>query len=248
MSTLSLPQQNDQFSKAIWASLLIHISLIAFFSVKMLIFDHTPLVFEDAVRVDLVALPDKLSPEQLQQTEATPEPKVETKPEAKPKPTPVDLKKDDSVNLSKTKTKQSQALKRLKEMEALEKIKKEMETQERMKKAAKLFKGNQISTGSELTGVSKIQHDNYIASVKKHIYRSWALPEWLAKKDHKAQVLVRFDDQGNIIFHQIYKTSGNPNYDEATLEAVQKSSPVPIPPEILIKIMKNEGILIGFPE
>ncbi len=255
MSTLTLPQQNDQFSKAIWASLLIHIALIMGFSIKTYFFESEPMIYENAVRVDLVALPDKMTAEQMQQPEATPETK---KPDAKAEPKteitkPIlvpkkEKSKEEAINLNKTKSKQSDALKKLKEMEALEKIKRELETQERMKKSAKLFKGNQISTGSELSGVSKIQHDNYIAGVKRHIYQNWALPEWLSKKELSAQVLVRFDEHGNIIFHQIYKSSGNGNYDDAIIEAVQKSSPAPAPPEKLVKIMKNEGILIGFPE
>lgn len=255
MSTLSLPRQNDEFTKAIWASLLIHIALILFFSIKTYFFDSEPMIYENAVRVDLVALPDKLTPEQLQHPEAAPELK---KPETKVEPQKEtqkqvlvpkkDKPKEDAINLNKTKSKQTDALKKLKEMQALEKIKRELETQDRIKKSAKLFKGNQISTGSELSGVSKIQHENYIANVKRHVYQNWALPEWLAKKELSAQVLVRFDERGNIIFHQLYKSSGNASYDEATLEAVQKSSPAPAPPEKLVKIMKNEGILIGFPE
>ncbi len=133
-------------------------------------------------------------------------------------------------------------------MEALSKIKNELETETRLKTAAKLFKGNQLSSGSELTGLSKLNNDNYVASVKKHIYDNWSVPEWMSGKDLSAQVLVRYDDRGNLIFRQMTKSSGNPSYDENILETLQKSSPVPAPPEQLAKIISKEGILIGFPE
>lgn len=245
MSTLILPQQNDHFMRAVWVSLSLHLFIFLAFTVKTVFFENEPTVYESAVRVDLVALPDKLSPQEKTQEQASPTP-VQEKPVEKKKIT--EVKKEDAINLNKTKNKQSDALKKIREMEALEKIKKHVETEQRLKKASQLFKGNQLSSGSELSGVSKIQHDNYISNVKRHIYQSWALPEWLSKKDLKAQVLVRIDENGRVIYRQIYKSSLNPTYDDVCLEAIENASPTPPPPEKLVKIMKNEGILIGFPE
>jgi colicin import membrane protein len=209
------------------------------------------LIYENAIKVDLVALPDKLPPQSVPSPATGKAPAIEpakgTPPAPKVQEKPK-VKEPDTVSLEKASKKEKAAMKKLREMEALSKIKSEIDTETRMKAEAKLFKGNQLSSGTELTGLSKINHDNYIAEVKKHIYDNWSLPEWLSQKELSAQVLARFDEKGNLIFKQIVKSSGNPSYDENIMEALEKSSPVPVPPEQLSKIISGEGILIGFPE
>jgi colicin import membrane protein len=252
-----LTPQRDFFSRAVGASVLLHILLVLCFLVKSVFFKGEPLIYENAIKVDLVALPDKLPPQEAP-APATPEaaapvvsepakptPPIPPTPKVQEKPK---VKEPDMVSLEKASKKEKAAMKKLREMEALSKIKSEIETETRMKTEAKLFKGNQLSSGSELTGLSKLNHDNYIAGVKKHIYDNWSLPEWLSQKELSAQVLARFDEKGNLIFKQIVKSSGNPSYDENIMEALEKSSPVPMPPEQLAKIISGEGILIGFPE
>ncbi len=243
----------DSFSRAVWISICVHAVLFVTVSVKNVFFKGEPMVYENAIRVDLVALPDKLPPAE----EARPQPVDPPPPDVKPSPPvraekapPKELpKQEDAINLEKVREKKEQtAMKKLKQMDAFEKIRKQLEADQRIKAAAKIFKGNQLSNGTELHGLSKLDHDNYIANVKKTIYQNWDLPEWLAHKDLKAQVLARFDERGNLIYKQIIKSSGNPSYDDAIMTAVQKSSPVPVPPEKLTKIIGQEGILIGFPE
>ena len=235
----------DSFSRAVWISIGLHIFLFLSLTIKYIFFKGEPLIYENAVRVDLVALPDKLPPAESAAPQPIEPPKQVIPPPAKlPKVEP----KNDEINLDKSKLKEKAALKKLKEMDAFEKIKRQMEAEQRLKAAEKVFKGNQLSSGTELRGLSKLDHDNYIANVKKKIYDNWDLPEWLAQKDLKAQVLARFDENGNLIYKQMLKSSGNPSYDELIMDALQKSSPVPVPPEKLSKIISQEGILIGFPE
>ncbi|GIL18194.1 MAG: hypothetical protein BroJett040_19450 [Oligoflexia bacterium] len=249
MSTLELnQQQKDEFWRSVVYSLGVHITLFFILTVKTVFFPGEPISYQAAVRVDLVALPDKMSPEE-KISQAPAEPVKETPKEVTPpKPTPPPVKTDDTVNLGKTKDKQKAALDKLKAMSALEDINKQVEQERRSKTPPKVYKGNQLSSGTELTGLSKLQHETYIAQVERHIKQNWAVPQWLAQKNLKAQVRVRFDERGNLLSNDIYRSSGNPSFDEIALETVQKSAPVPPPPEKFVRILSSEGILFGFPE
>lgn len=230
-------------------------------TVKTIFYSSEPLIYESAIKVDLVALPDKV--ETNQPLSAPKDSTPVAPPQAQPAPTikepakPVlaeKLKKveldQESINLEKTKKKQTAAIDRLKQMSALEEIEKQVQNDNKNRALEKIkkIKGNALSNGSELTGVTRLQHDNYVATVEQHIRQNWALPEWLARKNLRAQVRVRFDERGNVTSREIFKSSGNPSFDEVALATVEKSSPVPIPPEKFVKILNSDGILLGFPE
>ena len=99
-----------------------------------------------------------------------------------------------------------------------------------------------------MTGIAKLQNDNYISDLDRHIKQNWTIPEWLAKRDYKAQVRVFVDSRGNILGRKIVKSSGNPSYDEEVLATIDRSAPFPAPPEKLIAVFSVDGILIGFPD
>jgi colicin import membrane protein len=260
---LSSSQPQEPMNRFIGYSLVAHVLIFAIFAVKAAFFKGEPIVFESAIKVDLVGLPDKVTAPPLPEavspapsTAATPAPQVETKIEPA-LPTPKLAQKEkkvdidtEAINLDVTKRKQSAALERLKRLSALEAIEKEVSEENKKKALDKLkqIKGNVLSNGSELSGVTRLQHDNYIAVVEHHVRQNWALPEWLARKNLKAQVRVRFDENGNIISRDIFKSSGNPSFDEVVLNTVEKSSPVPAPPAKFARILSVEGILLGFPE
>ena len=113
--------------------------------------------------------------------------------------------------------------------------------------AAKV-KGNTISPGTALSGLAKLQHDTYAVDLDHHIKQHWALPEWLANRDFKAQAKVYIDSRGNILGRKIIKTSGNQSYDDEVLATIDRSAPFPAPPEKFVSIVEVDGILIGFPE
>ena len=110
----------------------------------------------------------------------------------------------------------------------------------------------------EFAGFANGMHD-WIAKVERrlaadvqekrqHIKENWTLPEWLAKKNLKAQIRVRIDDKGRIISKQLVKSSGNPAYDDIVKATIEKSEPFPVPPEKFSAVVSVNGILIGFPE
>jgi colicin import membrane protein len=237
-------------------SLIVHIVLLAFFTVDAVFFTDEPIAFDQAIRVDMVGLPDKIpakappAPEAKSPKAETPKPEAVAKPEP-PKPVAIPKVKDpDAINLQKTKSKEKAALQKLKQMEALEKIKDEMTNESKKKAAAAIaaYKGNELSAGSELTGINKLQADTYLADVNQHMRQYWSLPEYLKHRNLEASVLVRFDQNGNILSKSIAKSSGNPVYDEVVLAAIEKSSPVPPPPAKFVKISTVQGFLFRFSE
>lgn len=249
------PPQDERLNRYVGFSVSLHVLLVLIFTVKAVFFSGEPIVYESAVRVDLIGLPDKVAPE----VKSAPLAEKETKPDPGPKPLPAkaetkpeSAKKDpDAINLDRTRDKQKDALAKLKQMDALEKIQKELESENARKaqaERAKAIKGNVISSGSQLTGLARIQADDYIGEVERKIRENWRLPQWLARKNLKAQVRVRFDEAGKILAAQIVKSSGNPAFDEIVVDTVQKSAPLPAPPQKFARLMNLEGILFGFPE
>lgn len=235
----------DQFNRYVLVSIIVHIAVVLVFTTKAIFFPGEPIVFEAAIKVDLVALPDKIDPNETIKNLPTADEKVpDTKLPTKEKK----AKDPEAINLEKSKKKESAALAKLKQMSALEEIEKQISEDNKKKALDKLRKGNSLSSGSELKGLNRLQHDNYISSVERHIRQNWSLPEWLSRKNLSAQIRVRFDESGNVISRQIVKSSGNPSFDEVVINTVQMSSPVPAPPAKFTRIMSAEGILFGFPE
>ncbi len=252
-----IPTQDD-YKSGLVTSVGFHIALILIFTVKTVFFSGEAINYETAIRVDLVALPDKVS------SAETPPLRPETKlPEAKtpPKPEPVKAKAEPKapvtppVPVVDSKQKQKAALNKLKAMEALENLKNEDQRESKASSAAPTkktgevkYKGNILSPGTEITGLNKLQHEEYIALLDRHIKENWTLPEWLAKKNLKAQIRVRIDDKGRIISKQLVRSSGNPAYDDIVKATIEKSEPFPVPPEKFSAVVSVNGILIGFPE
>ncbi|KYG60692.1 cell envelope integrity protein TolA [Bdellovibrio bacteriovorus] len=269
-------QQDDQLSRGIGISIALHAAIISVFTLKAVFFTPEPIDFSQAVRVDMVGLPDKVEPKTLpapakeeakaalpeknqaeeKTVEKPPEKVVEKKTPPKPEPAKPVAKKEDGVNLEKVKSQQQSALEKLKAMAALDKIKNDVAEEKRKAAAgagksdsgAQKIKGNVLSPGTSLTGLTKLQHDTYASDLDKHIKNHWALPEWLAKRDFKAQAVVFIDSRGNILGRKIVKSSGNPSYDEAVLQTIDNSAPFPAPPEKFLAIVSVDGIMIGFPE
>ncbi len=273
MSEAAANPQQDSLRRFVWISLIFHIAVGLAFTIKNVFFAGEAIEYQSAVRVDLLGLPDKIKPEVVK--DALPAPPAPPSPQAKKqyeKPAPevvekpekeqpplkelvkkVNKKDPDAINLDRhNQLKQKEALNRLKQMSALEKLQEEVAAEPKKvaaaAPAAKPIKGAAISSGSQLTGLSKIQADNFIGDVEKKIRQNWALPQWLAGKNLSAQVRVRFDNNGNILSAQIVKSSGNSSFDEIVIDTVHKSSPLPAPPEKFVRLMSLEGILFGFPE
>lgn len=252
--TESLP--SDEVSKFIALSLLVHITFFMLYTVKMSFFPDETFVYEPAIRVDLVALPDKiLAPGEIPEPappEANKDKTSETPKDAKDAKNKLpDLKTNEPVvALTKTKNNAESAIDKIKKDLAIEKIKNMMGDDKKDKKTPPVsqYKGNILSPGTELTGVNKMDHEDYHALLDRHVKKFWSLPEWVATKQYKTQVRIFLNENGLLVGAKVVKPSGNPAYDESVMESVQKSAPYPPPPPKFKDIVRVEGILLGFPE
>lgn len=262
MSSTSALDSNSRFKRYVQYSVFAHVFVFLFFSVKAAFFTDDPVIFEQAIRVDMVALPDKVmtelppapetaAPEEKTEPKPTPPPPVaQEKVEPKKEPLPKKTTDKEAINLDKTKNKQKEALAKLKQMEALAEIEQQIEDEKKKKakEAVKSYKGNVLSAGTALTGVNKLQADNYLGDLYNHVKSNWFLPEYLRKRNLQTTVQIRIDDSGAVLSKNIAKSSGNPVFDDLVLAAIEKSTPLPRPPEKFVKIASVQGFLIRFSE
>ncbi len=241
---LSLPHGNS-FKKALSFSIIAHIVIILLFVVKTAFLNSEDIDFSQAVRVDMVDLPDKAPPQEAAPapSEPKPAPTLPPKEAEKPKPEipvlPKDTKKED---LKKA------ALNKLKSESAIDKIKEDLAKESKTPPKPQTFKGQVLSPGTALSGLSKLQHDNYLAQIDTHVKQYWSLPQWMARANLKARVKIKIDDKGNVVSREIVKSSGNEAYDELILETVKKASPFPAPPSKFVDVVAVDGVVLGFPE
>lgn len=246
----------DSFGRSLRVSLLVHGALFLLIFIRILTAPDIPLEIRNAIRVDVVGLPDKLQelPDPAPSVAPTPSPtpgekvepvKLPTKEAPKvqeSKPT-VDLKAT-KKDLSKS---QKKAMERLRAMEALSKIKGEV-LEERQKAAKAALKGAELAKGNALTGLGKIEYKRYYGLIETHLHQNWKLPQWLLESNLKAQAIVKIDSVGNVTFKKIVKSSGNSIFDAEVLEAIEKSSPFPPPPEGLQSLVSLGGVVFNFPD
>jgi colicin import membrane protein len=243
------------FKKSFGMSAVVHILFFSLFFINSFFSKKNTINFSQAIRVDMVGLLDKIVSTELPKAPA----KIETKP-VEPKPVvekPVEKVKvvvkeaeKNVVDLKKNKTKQAEALKKLKKLSAIDKIKQEVNNEAQQQVAAKpvILKGRVISAGTALTGLDKLDANTYLQSVDAQVKQNWALPQWLMNKPYRTQVLVKFDSNGNIISRVILKSSSKTSYDNYCLQAVDQAAPFPKVPEKFVEKFSVDGVVIGFPE
>jgi colicin import membrane protein len=234
----------DEFKKMIIVSGIVHAALVLVFTVKMFLSPSEAIDYSAAIKVDLVALPDKEkenhAPSKPPPEKATPveEPKHKTDPAPK-------------VALNKTKEKKldtKAALRKLKEMEAIENLEHQEKVETATKAKAQERKGNIISPGTSLKGLGRIQFESYITTLDRHIKEHWSLPEWLSKANLKARVIVFIDEKGFLKKKQLILSSGNSAYDNLVMKSIDDSIPMPPPPEKFVDLVGVGGIEFAFPE
>lgn len=253
--------QKDSFSKFITLSVAFHAAILTMLTVKILFFPSTVQQHQQAVRVDVVALPEKnveppkpepkkteaVTQKEISKPEPQPQkpkpPKPESKPKvAKEKPKPIPKKKSPKKKKpdKKVQEEQNSAIARLKAMQKLK------EQQEKTKKQE--YKGNLLSKGNSLTGLSKLHHDSYLDELDSHIRSFWNLPEWLANGNFKARVLLLINKDGGIQGKSFVMKSGNDLFDQHVFNTLDKASPLPPPPLNLVDFYATKGVEIRFPE
>lgn len=239
-----------------------HVVVVLLLTIQVVFFKPKVIDVSQAVRVDMVDLPDKLSekdlPEKIQdilkeKEPVQPEPKpTEENEEIKEPPKkelPTKNEKDidlETVNIKKVQQKQKSAFDKLKKLSAIEKIKEELNNAD--DKKTKPIKGRALSAGTKIAGLDKLQSDEYLSQLDSQIKAHWAIPQWMIGKPFKATVWVKLDPAGNVISKLISKSSGNPTYDEYCLAAIEKASPFPRVPDKFTEVYKSDGVSFAFPD
>ena len=251
--------KKDAFYRFLYLSVAFHLSIFTVLTVKILFFPGESPDYTQAVRIDVVALPEKnVEPPKPEPAEKTPEPvkepeppKPEPKPEP-PKPKPKKIVKKPKPLVPKKKApkkpkpvekvedEQNSALARLKALQKLKDQKKKDQPQE--------FKGNQISKGNSLTGLAKLHHESYLDDLDSHIRSFWNLPEWLANGNLKARIMLQIGKNGDIQGKTFVMKSGNDLFDQHVVTTLEKANPLPAPPANLVDFYATKGVEIRFPE
>ena len=244
-----------------------HMAFFAMFYLQIFFTQNGKLTFQDlenqSIKVDMVALPDKtqktLEPEvmsELKTQEAEQPKKVDSKEtefkKAEEKPlvadnSPVFLKKD-KTKKEPVKAKQDKAIDRLKKQSALDRIKSELQKESLQKIKSQTIKGNQISKGNSLTGLSRLTAESYSQNVQRIIRSNWALPNYLRNKNLSTVVDLKIDNLGNVTSKEIYRSSGNSTFDDLVLATIERSTPLPKPADEISQYFFSQGYRIEFKE
>lgn len=259
----------DNLKKSIGISVALHSLVLSLFLLRTLFFSEPMIDLSQAITVSVGEMPD---PQRLPEKARTPEPAPPTpepddpapaetvkerepepsaKAEAPPEPEeprlpPKETPKNET-RLEKNKARQKAALNKVRKMSAVEKIRQELNREAASRPRAPA-KPRVIAAGTALSGLDRLQADDYLSAVDRNIKQVWTLPQWLMNKPLRAQVLVKFNIQGQIISTQITASSGNSTYDQYCLQAVEKAAPFPRVPDKLSEKFSVDGIVIGFPE
>lgn len=254
----------DTFGRNIAISFGLHIAVVLVIFFQAVLIPREPLELRNAIRVDVVGLPEKIEkPAELKpkpetpQAEPPPPPKPKLPPkEATPEPTmkaPVMPKPSPTAKKVDLEKAQTESLKKLKAMSALDKIKEQLaeeksKEKDKNAKPTQVVKGNAVNEGNSLTGLEKLDFERYFDDLKTKVRGRWNIPEWMADAKLKAAVLVMIDERGYVVKKVFRRSSGNVVFDNSVIAAIESSSPLPPPPKRLQGLLETNGIVLNFPE
>ncbi|MCB0394487.1 MAG: TonB family protein [Bdellovibrionales bacterium] len=242
MQSYEFTSQSD-VKPAIGPSAILHGTIFFLLIFKTFVFPSETLEYIPSVRVDLVALPEKMK-------KVDPIPTPQTKEVEKPKEVPVKKAEVKSEEKLVIKPKPDQ---KPKPENSIDKIRKELEAEKAAQEKAKAtpqpepeYKGNRLNPGTALQGIHKIDFSNYQHAIYLHAKSNWIIPKWLSDSTLNADVLITLDEKGYVISKRVSRSSGDTSYDQSVLEAIERASPFPPPEERFIDILAVSGVQITF--
>ena len=237
--------QKRSFSFFLGLSLLVHIltvGLVALTNLQDIFFNkrHIP----SSVKVHMAAMPQK-------QASAPAVEKKATLPK-KTSPPPV-IKKSPLQKKAPALTKKPPLPKKPNPSEtAKDSFKKETATniKNKSQKSNVTEKANPLkdtSSQEEPFGEYESQLLNsYIDTIEEQTRRNWNLPIHLTDNYFRVQIEVKLNERGEVVEKRLTISSQNELFDRMVLEAVEKSSPFPFPPDaIKRKLQKEEWIVFN---
>lgn len=250
---------SQSLQKDLVLSAAAHAAVLFFFTVTTYIIGPTEIMLPQAIRVDVVGLPEKIQDQDL-----NPKPIKQEKPEPAPKPKKLPPKEAAEVakpvapivpgpkakKVDKTKA-QSEALNKIKAASAMDKIREQLEQEkakEKQQTKTSVIKGNAVNDGNSLTGLEKVAFDRYLDELTKKFNANFEIPQWLADANLSAVVVVVIDERGFVTRKTLTKSSGNNVFDDIVMGTIEKTSPVPPPPDRLRGRLATSGIAVRFPK
>jgi colicin import membrane protein len=88
----------------------------------------------------------------------------------------------------------------------------------------------------------------YQAKIRHRIMQEWILPMKYAEIDLGliCKIIVHINDRGEVTRTEWSQKSGNPSFDMSAMRAIEKASPLDIPPDRLKWEVFNEGFIVEF--
>ncbi len=217
-----LYNKEDSYTPYILQAIGIYAGLIIFFYSGIKIFEFLgpkPIVSAPALKVSLVAMPDKITQQHRVSKSSSKRKKKKIKDGA------------GKYSAKKSRSRLEKILKR-KQLEA--------------SKTAEA-KGNTLSDGVSLTGVQKIEFNAYVDRITEEVKSNWALPSWVNSESLKAEVKVLIAATGTILRAEIIKSSGNTTFDQSALASVRQAAPFAYPPTEILLHLSKKGVTFVFP-
>lgn len=260
--------RNEKFPFYLRRSFYIHcaIGLLALAGGKIVLTQQQKLQAENiellkaSVRVDMVAMPthtleelktmttDSAAAPETAKEPAKEEIKEEIKAEAQPEV------KEDVKDIGQAEAdKRQNFLAKLKQLSGKKITKKKgsEKSLENHELKQLVLAGNKLSKGTETYGDSRdgdmTAYQTYKSRLPNKVKPYWRLPSFLLNKKLKCRVRVWLAMSGHVTRAEIYQTSGDSEYDQKALDAVNSASPFPELSEEFSRHALNGEIVLGFP-
>lgn len=244
-SLYDVSRGHDHFARWLFLSLAVHlipaIVIVLFPNASRRVY-HPPVY-----QVELMARPETVVPEGAVQKEEVAhkeEPRMETRTKVKDVGHRATKKARKETVIPKSRTRAEEAVAKLREKvaadDAVERIRKRVKEKEKVSGGGIKIAARAPSRVYHYEEMDK-ELQAYYVKISRMVANAWSLPEGLRNKGLKAVLSIHIRRDGAVESLWIEEGSGNKFYDESTLRAINKVSPLPPLP----KAWKDESIDLG---
>ena len=224
--------QRRNFQRALLASAVLHVAVVAAFALAP---EQEPLRMPEVISVKLVALPPSQPAPEV--AEAIPVPAPAPAPAA-PKPVPVPQKvilPKQAPKVSKKKKKKAKP-KPLEYDDALAALRSELGEQTPVATPEPVEIAETVQPPAQESAQEGISEPPEIVAWKRatrnHLRKVWVVPPEFMHRPLRTHLRVLLSVSGEVIgTPEIVRSSGDPYWDDNTIRALVRASPLPAPPE-----------------
>lgn len=218
-----------KFFTCISITFFTHLCLVVVFSLSFKKGLAKNIILKTSMQVNLVALPEK-------------------KAISIEKP-----KKDKAILWKNKKTKKRRS--KLQQKNILKKIQKRLRKKQQKNilkkikntKQKKTEKNSNTRAGNQLSSVLQNQIQNYSGQLKRHVHSFWSIPQWVDPNNLKVEIIVYLNKNGELLQAKYFSKSSNEDFNTQAFNALSSASPYPYPPEALVDVLEDLGIVFSFP-